>query len=112
MNNESNPADWVRVLIPELTPKGDSKVASLSKLRQYTNMNAEMDLAGLGDSGELSYKFVPFTPKELEQHLSLYIVQGLNPSTQLQMKTKLQYHEAVQEIDLVAEKIGENFERR
>ena len=112
LNDESHPADWLRAFIPELQPKGDSKACSISKWCQYTNMKAEMDFAGSEHTGGLSYKFVPFTPRELEQHLSLYIVQGLNPSPQLKMKTKAQCHEPVQGIDLVAEKIGINFERR
>ena len=41
-----------------------------------------------------------------------YIVQGLNPSPQFKMKTKAECHKPVQGIDLVAEKIVVNFERR
>ena len=112
MNDKLHPADWLPAFIPELHPKGDSKACSISKWCQYTNMKAEMDFPGSEHTGGLSYKFVPFTPRELEQYLSLYIVQGLNPSPQLKMKTKAQCYEPVQGIDLVAEKIGINFERR
>ena len=54
-----------------------------------------MDFAGNVDSGGLLYKFEPFTPREIEKHLSLFIVQGLNPSPQLKMKAKSQKQEQV-----------------
>ena len=45
---------------------------------------------------------MPFTPQEIEQHLSLYIFQGINPSPQLIMKTRSQSVEPVQGNDLIA----------
>ena len=51
-------------------------------------MKAELDCPGDVNQDGLSYKFKPFTPQEIEQHLSLYIFQGINPNPQLMMKTK------------------------
>ncbi len=78
------------MFIPEAPKKGDSKGCGISKWCQYTNMKADMDFAGNLDSGGLLYKFEAFTPREIEKHLSLFIVQGLNPSLQLKMKVKSQ----------------------
>ena len=44
--------------------------------------------------------------------MPLYIVQGLNLSLQLKLKKRTQCHEPVKGINLVAKKIGINFERR
>ena len=70
-----------------------------------------MGFAGNADSGGLLYKFEPFTPREIKKkYLSLFIIQGINPSPQLKMKARYQYQEQVQGNDLVASSIGMNFE--
>ena len=79
---------------------------------QYTNMKANLDCAGDKIQDGLGYKFNPFTLREIEQHLSLYIFQGLHPSQQLIMKTKNQSVEPVQCNYLIANVLGNNFERR
>ena len=111
LNEDSHPADWVHAFIPEAPKKGDSRGCGITKWCQFTNMKADMDFAGNVDSGGLLYKFEPFTPREIEKHLSLFIIQGLNPSPQLKMKARYQYQEQVQGNDLVASSIGTNFER-
>ena len=110
LGRHSHPADWVCAFIPESQKKGDSNGCGISKWCQYTNMKAEMDFASGSQSGGLSYKFTPFTPREIEQHLSLYIVQGLNPSPQLRMKAQFQHQEQVQGNDLIATSIGNSFD--
>ena len=75
-------------------------------------MKAELDLAGEKNHEGLEYKFTPFSPREIEQHLSLYIFQGINPSPQLVLKTRPQSIEPVQGNDLIHSKLGKNFERR
>ena len=59
-------------------------------------MNAKLDFAGNENFGGLSYNFNEFTPREIEQHLSLYIAQGLSPSPQIKMKAKSQQAEPLQ----------------
>ena len=75
-------------------------------------MKAELDFAGQKDTGGLLYKYIPFSPRELEQPLSMYMIQGLNPSPQLKMKSKSQNTESMQGNDLVFRSIGENFDKR
>jgi len=75
-------------------------------------MKADLDCAGESNQEGLEYKYEKFSPQEIEQHLSMYIFQGLNPSPQLVMKSKPQSLEPVQGNDLIYSKVGKNFERR
>ena len=108
----SHPAAWFRSFIPEIPKKGESNSSCIQKWCQYTNMKAELDFSGQKHSSGLSYKFVPFTPREIEQHLAMYMIQGLNPSPQLKLKAKSQSIEPFQGNDLVYQAIGDNFEKR
>ena len=112
LDENSHPAEWLRALIPDTPPKGSNQSFSKKQWCQYTNMKAELDCAGEKNQDGLGYKFENFTPQEIEQHLSLYIFQGLNPSPQLIMKTRSQSLEPLQGNDLIAEKLGSNFDRR
>ncbi len=58
------------------------------KWRQYINMRAKLDCAGDKTKDGLGYKLNPFKPQGIEQHLFLYIFQGLHPTPQLIMKTR------------------------
>ena len=55
---------------------------------QYINMRAKLDCAGDKTKDGLGYKLNPFKPQGIEQHLFLYIFQGLHPTPQLIMKTR------------------------
>ena len=113
LDENSHPADWLRSFLPDIPPKGSSpNVFSKKQWCQFSNMKAELDCAGDINQEGLEYKFENFTPREIEQNLSLYIFQGLNPSPQLVMKTKPQSVEPVQGNDFIANKLGKNFERR
>jgi len=112
LDENSQPAEWLRAFVPDLPPKGSVKAFSKKEWCKYTNMKAELDCAGDKTQDGLGYKFNPFTPQEIEQHLSLYIFQGLHPSPQLIMKTRNQSVEPVQGNDLIANVLGNNFERR
>ena len=70
-----------------------------------------MDFAGNIDSSGLVYESEPFTPRETVKHLSLVIIQGLNPSPQLKMKARYQNQEQVQGNDSVASSIGTNIQQ-
>ena len=106
MDENSHPADWLRALLPDVPPKGQGNAFSKKQWCQFTNMKAELDCAGDKNQDGLGYKYKPFTPREIEQHLSMYIFQGLNPSPQLMMKTKTQAIEPV-----IAGNLGNNFDR-
>ena len=98
--------------IIDLQPKGSVQAFSKKQWCQYTNMKAELDCPGNINQNGLGYKFKPFTPEEIEQHLSMYIFQGLHPSPQLIMRIRYQTVEPVQGKDIIASTIGKFFERR
>ena len=112
LDENSHPADWLRAFIPDTPPKGSPQEYSKKQWCQYTNMKAELDCAGKKNQDGLEYNFENFTPREIEQQLSMYLFQGLNPSPQLVMKAKPQSVEPIQGNDLISSKIGRNFERR
>ena len=96
LDEDSHPADWLQAFIPEHMKKGDSRSVCISKWSQYSNMKAKLDFAGNEKLGGLSYNFNEFTPREIEQYLSLYIAQGLSPPPQIKMKAKSQLAEPLQ----------------
>ena len=68
LNEHSHPADWYRAFIPEGPKKGDHSNSCIQRWCKFTNMKAELDFAGQKELGGLSYKYIPFTPREIEQH--------------------------------------------
>ena len=90
LDENSHPAHWLQAFVTEHMKKGDSRSVCISKWCQYTNMKAQLDFAGDEKVGGLLYKFEEFKPREIEQYISHYIAQGLNPSPQLKMKIKSQ----------------------
>lgn len=112
LDENSHPAEWLRAFIPDNPPKGSAESFSKKQWCQYTNMKVELDCCGEKNQDGSGKKFDSFTPGEIEQHLSLYILQGLNPSPQLLMKAKPQSSEPVQGNDLIATKFGTAFDRR
>ena len=93
LDEDSHPGDWLKAFIPKHMKKRDSRSVCISKWSQYSNMKAKLNFAGNEKLGGLSYNFEEFTPREIEQHLSLYIAQGLSPSPQIKMKAKSQLAE-------------------
>ena len=72
----------------------------------------QLDFAGVIDSSGLNFNFKPFTPQEIEKHLVLYMIQGLNLSPHLILKTRSQSIKPIQGNDLISKFIGDNFQRR
>jgi hypothetical protein len=63
---------------------GDSPfTVSIDEWTSYTNLRAILMNAS---SSIYSGQFTPFTPKEIQTFLALYILQGLSPSPQIKMK--------------------------
>ena len=91
----SSPVDWFQAFIPKSPKKVESNRLCIQKWCQLTNMKAELDFAGNKEFGGFLYKFVPFTLREIEQYLAMYMIQGLNPSPQLKLKSKSQSVELI-----------------
>ena len=69
-------------------------------------MKATMEFAGIKGSGGAYDKFKEFTPREIEQHIILYVIQGLCPSPMLSRKMKPHCEELIQGNDLIAQTFG------
>jgi len=60
-----------------------SKVC-VDKWTEFTNKRAY--LLNAGQKGAMYPTWIPFSSREIEQHIALYFLQGLNPSPQINMK--------------------------
>jgi len=85
---DSPPPDWFRAFLPNTAPKNNRDGFCTDKWCTYTNMKARMDFAGMPERNGTSRAWKDFTPKEIEQHLALYLVQGLNTSSSVFTKLK------------------------
>ena len=89
----STPQDWFLVFLPDKRMAGEEQKFCTNNWCRYTNQKAQQAFAG----SECYKEFVPFTPKDIQMHLGLYILNGLSPSPQVDMKFKSQIQDPVQE---------------
>ena len=87
LNKDSHPAEFVEAFLPlranKYKNKDNTPYISLAEWQQWTNMKALLASAGTDDC----YKdFKPFTVKEIQQQLGLYILNGLSPSPTMDLK--------------------------
>ena len=83
---------------------------SFELLTKWTNLKAR--LCGEGEGGVFYRDFVPFTIKELRQHVGLYIFHGLSPSPRFEKKFQPQGKDNLHGNDFVYSSFGPNAERR
>ncbi len=103
---ESHPAEWFEAFLPIRNRRrggGASLPFSMESCLSWTNTKARMQNAGLGGKYP---DFVDFTLDELMQHTALYLLQGLSPSPQIEMKFKSQVEDPVNGNDLVHRVFG------
>ena len=103
---ESHPAEWFEAFLPIKNGRRGGGAAlpfSIESCLSWTNTKARMQNAGLG--GKYA-DFQDFTLDELMQHTSLYLLQGLSPSPQIDMKFKSQLEDPVNGNDLVHRVFG------
>ena len=84
---DSAPQDWFNAFLPLYDGRScfREKAGCLShKWAMYTNKKAIQ--MGAGMQGECYPTFIPFSYQEIEQFIDLYMLQGLNPSPQVEMK--------------------------
>ena len=81
----SHPAEWFDPWLP-LNRKNNThpKVVTMEDLTTWTNTKAMLCNAGVG--GGMYKDFKPFTIAETRAQLAVYLLQGLSPSPQLEMK--------------------------
>ena len=81
----SHPADWFDIFFPKDRVKGtDPKQVTVDELTSWTNTKAM--ICNAGKRGGRYSRFVDFSKPELMQHLALYLLHGISPSPQIEMK--------------------------
>jgi hypothetical protein len=88
LNARSTPAKFMEAFLPVSDALYSNTKCSIKQWCRYTNLKQMLSFAG-----EKSYPypdFKPFSVGELKHHLALYVVNGLCPSPQAEMKFKPQ----------------------
>ena len=103
LNVNSTPQDWLMAFLPlnngtAQCPDRENNVCFSHKWAKFTNMKAVQ--MGAGVQGGCYPSFIPFMYNEIEHFIGLYILQGLNPSPQVEMKFSSQRADPVQGSDL------------
>ena len=88
LNVNSTPQDWLMAFLPLYNgtarcPDRENNVCFSHKWAKFTNMKAVQ--MGAGVQGGCYPSFIPFTYNEIEHFIGLYILQGLNPSPQVEI---------------------------
>ena len=105
----TTPLEYMEVFLPfKKNPYSTKReqMISLNQLKKFTNTKAL--LAGAGDT--LYPEFTPFTTKEIQQHLGLYILNGLSPSPRVEYKFSSQHLDEVHGKDFVFKNFRMNAE--
>ena len=108
---DSTPQDWFNAFLPlydgtSRFPEREKAGCFSHKWASFTNKKAVQ--MGAGVQGGCYPTFVPFSYKEIERFLGLYMLQGLNPSPQVEMKFFNQRSDPVQGSDLCHRIFGDN----
>lgn len=103
---DSEPQEWFRAFLPSTVTEMKTSGAKVcvEKWAEYTNKRAYFMSAG--QKGGIYPTWTPFSTREIEQHIAIYFLQGLNPSPQINMKFNSQQQDPVQGNDLVHRVIG------
>ena len=111
LNESSKPQEWFNAFLPIFDGKGKNPQNVNTqfwthKWAFWTNQKAISCSAGV--PGGVYPSFTPFSYLEIERFLGLYILQGLNPSPQVEMKFNSQQVDPVQGNDLCYRIFGAN----
>ena len=102
----SHPAEWFQAFLPIKNKRGgnsNSMQFSMESCLSWTNTKARIQNAGLGG---MYSDYVDFTLDELMKHTALYLLQGLSPSPQVEMKFKSSVEDPINGNDLVHRAFG------
>ena len=89
LNGNSSPADWFQAFLPVFD--GSCRRPWVSNTPFWTHkwanfLNVKAASMGAGVQGGMYSDFKPFSYEDIEKHLALYILQGLNLSPQVEQK--------------------------
>ena len=111
LTTSSQPEDYINILLPlKKNIHQGKEYISFQQLKQWTNIKAS--LAGAGKDGVCYPDFKDFTEKEIQQHIGLYVFQGLCPSPRIELKFNPQHRDKIHGNDFVYRSFGANAERR
>ena len=108
----STPADFVAAFLPfksNLYSTQKKEYPTFDLFARWTNLKAT--LAGAGEGGICYHEWKLFSPRELCQHFSIYIFNGLSPSPRLENKFRPHSENPVHGNDLVYHLYGPNIEQ-
>ena len=81
----SHPAEWYNVPVPRNRKRqGSERLTSIVDITSFTNKKAYLFNAGRGSTQYPN--FTPFSVDEIMKHISIYMINGLCPSPQVEMK--------------------------
>ena len=111
LDTNSSPADWFQAFLPIFD--GSCHCPWVSNTPFWTHrwanyLNVKAVSMGAGVQGGLYPDFKPFSYEDIEKHLALYILQGLNPLPQVEQKFTSQANDPVQGNDLCFRVFGSN----
>ena len=111
LDGNSSPADWFQAFFPVFDGSCCRPWVSNTPfwMHKWANfLDVEAALMGAGVQGGMYPDFKPFSYEDIEKHLALYILQGLNPSPQVEQKFTSQANDPVQGNDLCFRVFGSN----
>ena len=108
---DTKPHKYVNSLLPFIKNVVDWEVyVSFELLMRWKNLKTI--LAGAGLDGTYYDNFIPFTPRELCQHLGAYVLNGSSPLPHVEQKFKSQSQDPVHGKDFVYNALSRNTIRR
>ena len=111
LNESSKPQEWSNAFLPIFDRKGKNPQNVNTQLWTHKWafwMNQKAIFCSAGVPGGVYPSFTPFSNLEIECFLGLYILQGLNPSPQVEMKFNSQQVDPVQGNNLWYRMFGAN----
>ena len=110
LNEKSSPQEWFRSFIPNTSDRRKNHSDFCTSVwTSYLNFKAQM--VNSGQEGQLYPELNPFTVRETDKFLAVYILHGFSPSPRVDMKFKPQEDDPINGSDLVYRILGPNDER-
>ena len=107
LSPETTPSEYLEIFLAAEKNPYTTKKEEFPSIKQFTKWtNAKALLAGAGDTCYPQFK--NFTTKEVQQHLGLYMLNGLAPSPRVEMKLQPQRADPIHGNDFVYQNFGKN----
>ena len=115
LDDESTPQEWFKAFLPVFdgttnNPRQSNTPYWTHHWCNYTNRKVMM--LGAGVPGGVYPSWKPFSYDEIERFIGIYILQGLKPSPQVEMKFKSQRANPIQGNDMCSHVFGSDAVRR